>query len=345
MMKNKTAPLGAMALLPILPLLSLLPMTVMANEPLPQDKSASVSIDGTPSQTGWLDNHRRQFKGWLQGTAHHIDDWFGETDPNKPARASLRVIVDTTWSEKDGTTIKPRLRGKVKLPALENRLSVVFGDDNLDDEPADGGILTDSRLATANKKDDKAYDSRQAREDNSSLALRWSKFRHDTGLDVDLGVRSDDIFIRAKIGKNWQLSPDVQARFEQTYRYGSRSEHMALSTLEFAQAQSDSRAIVSRSHLHYTHKDEENLNWSSSLFQRHHWQVKRGTGELNYGLYTGGDIVDKKAHLNTYGPYISYRQPVWREWVFLQGDVSYYNNKLTQQDHNVSLFGRVEVVF
>ncbi len=102
---------------------------------------------------------------------------------------------------------------------------------------------------------------------------------------------------------------------------------------------------MNRAHVVYTHKGVENLDWGNSLFQQHHLPVKHGTAELNYGLYAGGDIVDKNPNLNTYGPYVSYRQPVWRDWLFLQGDVSYYNNKLTERDHHVALFSRVEVVF
>lgn len=310
----------------------------MMDELLAQEASQDVA------EAQWIDANHREFKDWLQKTAHHIDDWFGDTNPNEPARASLRVMMDTTWNEYDGTTIKPRVRGKIKLPTLENRLSIVFGDDSLDDQPNDGGVLSDERVATPNA-DERRFDRRQTRENNSSLALRWSKFRDATGLDVDLGVRSDDVFVRTKFDKSWQLSHDIHARFEQMYRYGSSSEHTALTTLEFVQPQSASRQIVSRSHLYYTHQDEENLDWSSSLFQQHALPVKHGTAELSYGLYTGGNIVAKNADLNTYGPYVSYRQPVWRDWLFLQGDVSFYNNKLTDRDHHVAVFSRVEVVF
>lgn len=309
-----------------------------------KEAMAEQVADENVKQLEWVDTNHQEFRGWLQKTAHRMDGWFGDTNPNEPARASLRVMMDTTWNEYDGTTVKPRVRGKIKLPTLENRLSIVFGDDSLDDIPSDGGVMSDDRVATPNAED-RRFDRRQAREDNSSLALRWSKFRRAAGIDVDLGVRSDDVFVRAKYDKSWQLSHDIHARFEQMYRYGSSSEHTALTTLEFVQPQSESRQIVSRSHLYYAHKDQEDLDWSSSLFQQHALPVKHGTAELSYGIYTGGDIVDKNPNLNTYGPYVSYRQPVWRDWLFLQGDVSYYNNKTEDRDHHVALFSRVEVVF
>ncbi|PJO85917.1 hypothetical protein, partial [Salmonella enterica] len=82
------------------------------------------------------------------------------------------------YNEYDGTTVKPRIRGRIKLPTLENRLSVMIGDDDLDLEQG-GGIYNDGRAVTYG---DSTFDRRQSREDNTSLALRWSKFQDDIGI-------------------------------------------------------------------------------------------------------------------------------------------------------------------
>ena len=80
----------------------------------------------------WLDRNQLKVRDWADHTSHKIDNWFGETDPEKPASATLRVIVDNSWNKHDGYEIKPRIRGKIKLPTLERKLSLVFGDDSLD---------------------------------------------------------------------------------------------------------------------------------------------------------------------------------------------------------------------
>lgn len=295
------------------------------------------------TQNIWVDGARHEVQDYLNQTAHKMDRWFGKTDPDNPARASLRVMVDTHWNEYDGTTIKPRVRGKLRLPTLENHLSVVFGDDDLDIDMR-GGVHNDERVIV---RTDRRFDRSQIKDENSSLGLRWSDWKEDAGVqtDIDLGVRSDDVFVKLRASKGWQLPKDVYANIEQVYRYGSKSEHYALSTLEFSQAQSATRALINRTQLHYTHQDTEETNWANSLYQQHYWQGKHGRREFSYGLYAGGDIEDKKAHLNVYGPYASYRQPVWREWLFLQGDVSYYNNKTKDRDHHLGAFGRIEMVF
>lgn len=302
---------------------------------------AGAAADDTHNT--WLDTTHKTTSNWLGRTAHHIDDWFGTTDPQKPARASIRLMLDTHHNKHDGSTIKPRIRAKIKLPTLENRLSVLIGDDELDNERG-GGIYNDGRLNTPSER---TFDRHQSKEENTSLALRWSKLQQSIGVttDADIGLRSDDIFVRLQAQKTWRHD-NIYGRAEQTYRYGTKSEHFALSTLEFSQPQSKHRTLYNRSHIVYTHKDkQEKVGWSNSSYQQHHLDSKHGTKTFSYGLYVGGDIDDKKATLNIYGPYISYRQPIWREWLFIQGDVSYYNNKASQRDHHTAVFGRLEMVF
>lgn len=302
-----------------------------------------LSLSATAGETHntWLDDTHQGTTSWLKRTAHHIDDWFGTTNPNQPARASLRVMLDLRHSD-DGTTIKPRIRGKLRLPTLEQRLSVVIGDDKLDDEQG-GGIYNDGRLNQAGK----TFDYKQSQTDNSSLALRWSKFEQDLGIDTDadIGLRSNDLFIRLQGQKRWQMDK-VQGRVEQMYRYGSQSEHFALSTLEFRLPQSTHRTLYNRANISYQHKnDDETISWSNSSYQEHRWQGKHGGHQFSYGLYMGGDIKHKQATLNTYGPYASYRQPIWREWLFIQTDVSFYNDDKQHKKHHLASFGRLEMVF
>lgn len=306
------------------------------------DESVLV-VERNIAQSTWVDDKRYDTKDYLNEIAHRMDKWFGTTDPNEPARASLRVMMDAHWSEYDGTTIKPRVRGKLKLPTLENRLSLVFGDENLDVE-RDVAIYNDERaIGRANLR----FDRHKTREQNTSFGLRWSKFQESLGVDTDvnLGVRSDDIFIKMRAEKEWKLPKNIGIHYEQVYRYGSNSNHYALSTLKFGQPQSATRTLINRTQLNYTKQDTDEVNWNNSLYQQHRWQGKRGHREFSYGIYAGGDIQNKKASINVYGPYVSYRQPVWREWLFLQGNISYYNNKFGGRGYHVGAFGRVEMVF
>ena len=101
----------------------------------PEESNQSIVLptQDTEDMT-WADRQQKSIRNWADRTAHKMDDWFGETNPEQPASATLRVIVDNRWNKHDDYDIKPRIRGRIKLPTLENRLSVVFGDDSLDNE-------------------------------------------------------------------------------------------------------------------------------------------------------------------------------------------------------------------
>jgi len=49
--------------------------------------------------------------------------------------------------------------------------------------------------------------------------------------------------------------------------------------------------------------------------------------------------------LNSWGPFVSWRQPLWREWFYVQGDLNYFNDHREDRDHFVSTFVRLETLF
>ncbi|MDO4222963.1 MAG: hypothetical protein Q4D05_02910, partial [Acinetobacter sp.] len=189
--------------------------------------TANTAHDPTLQQNKhrlWIDRKHQQTRQWLQKTSHQIDDWFGEVDPNRPANANIRIILDTTWNEYNGVEFHPRVRGKIRLPTLEKKLSVVFGDERLDDEPQQQAVTTPYRANDNAKK----LDRERERKENSSLALRWSEWnnRLPFDLDVDVGLRSyDNIFFRLKANKDWNLGHDFTLSSEQMYRYSTKHKN------------------------------------------------------------------------------------------------------------------------
>ena len=290
----------------------------------------------------WVDRRHKDIRSTLHGWAHRMDDWFGEPDPDNPASANLRVIADTSWNKYDDFSVKPRIRGKIKLPVLQKRLNVVFGDDSLDSEPQQTGHLYDE--STQNHQ--KTFSKTETRESNSSLALRWSDIGKYTGIDTDadLGIRSgDDLYVRLKGSKDWDLGNLFSTRVEQVYRYGLKSEHHVRTNWEVRHAEAGKPFIANHFHIEYNHKDkDEQWSWGNSLYRQHDFPNHK---RLNYGIYAGGDIKNKKAKLNSYGPFAGWRQPVWREWLFVQPEINYLNNRKENRKHHIGALLRVEALF
>ena len=290
----------------------------------------------------WIDRKQRTIREWTDRTSVKIDDWFGEIDPEKPASATIRFMLDNYWNEYDNYEVKPRIRGKIKLPTLEKRLSLVFGDDTLDDE-------FDNNIANINNQPNqdtsKRLDSKQARDNNGSIALRFSNFskRLPFETDADIGIRSgDDVYLRLRAEKNWTLGNDFHFNAEQIYRYGSDSENYLRTNLELVHARPNQPFLSNQFSLIYADEQDDDLTWENRTFRQHQFFAHNN---FNYGIYTGGYYNDNNLRLNSWGPFVSWRQPLWREWFYVQGDLNYFNDHREDRSHYVSTFIRLETLF
>lgn len=290
----------------------------------------------------WIDQKQRGMSYWIDRSSEKIDDWFGQPDLSNPASATLRVILDTRWDRYEDIEVRPRIRGKIELPTLEKKLSVVFGDDSLDNE-------LDSNIAITNENpgidQDKHYDSSRNRKDNGSIALRWSELSKKLPFetDLDLGLRSgDDLYLRLEAKKEWQLDNDFYTRIEQIYRYGIDSENYLRTNLELTHARPNQAFLSNQFSLIFADEQDEDLTWQNFSFRQHHFfQGNR----FNYGIYTGGYYEHDQLKLNSWGPFVSWRQPVWREWFFVQTDLNYLDDDREQRDHYLRALLRLEALF
>ncbi|EEH69718.1 MULTISPECIES: hypothetical protein [Acinetobacter] len=290
----------------------------------------------------WVDKQQRYIREWADRTSVKIDNWFGEIDPDRPASATIRVMLDNYWNEYDNYEVKPRIRGKIKLPTLEKRLSLVFGDDSLDDE-------FDNHISSINQQPnqdpDKRFSSKQTRDSNGSVALRFSDLskRLPFETNADLGLRSgSDIYLRLRAKKNWELEHDFSFNAEQIYRYGSKSENYLRTNLELIHARPNQPFLSNQFSLTYADKQDDDLRWDNRTFREHQFFAHN---RFNYGIYTGGYYNDNDLRLNSWGPFVSWRQPLWREWFYVQGDLNYFNDHREDRNHYVSTFLRLETLF
>ncbi|MGE8654959.1 MAG: hypothetical protein ACN6NV_14685 [Acinetobacter gandensis] len=307
-----------------------------------QSDHAIVPNTDQTENNSWTDRQQKKVRNWADRTAVRMDNWFGQSEPDKPANATLRVILDNSWNKHDEYEIKPRIRGKIKLPTLEKKLSVVFGDDSLDNELENNTAITNENPAG---RSDKNYDNKQTREDNSSLALRWSEIsdRLPFETDADLGLRSgDDLYVRLKAAKKWQLDNDYSFLAEQIYRYGIDSENYLRTNLELTHTRPGEPFISNQFNLTYADTQDDDLKWDNFSYRQH--QFFKGN-RFNYGLYTGGFYNNDQLRLNSWGPYISWRQPFLREWFYIQGDLNYLNDHREDKSHYLGALVRLEALF
>ena len=303
----------------------------------------SLGVLAEEQEKTWIDEQHQEIRTKLRSWAHTIDEWMGEPDPEQPATAGLRIMLDSQWNHYDHFSMKPRIRGKIRLPTLKKQLSLVFGDEDLDNESRDKNHIGKVYNQPLNKN--KHYDRRQTREDNASIGLRWSDSIKKLGIDtdIDLGIRSgSDIYLRFKAGKEWLITDRFSTRLEQIYRYGTNSKHYLRTNFENKYRTSDNTFIANQLYLQSEHDVDEKNSWGNSFYRQHDFNNYK---RLNYGIFIGGDIENKKFHINQYGPFITWRQPILRQWFFIQPELNYYNDKKQGRSHHVGAFLRLEAIF
>lgn len=304
--------------------------------------TVSLSTVAQETENTWVDQQHQTVKTKLHRWSNDINDWLGETDPNAPASAGLRVMLDSDWTKHNGFSYKPRIRGKIKLPVLKKHLSVVFGDEDIENQNRDK-----SRIGRnySNIDRDRNYDARQARNDNASVGLRWSGVTKRLGIesDLDAGLRSGgDIFGRLRLSKQWTWTDELSTRLEQIYRYGINSKHYIRTNLENRYLDSDNTFIMNHTFVQYTHDVDEETGWGNSLYRQHNFANLK---TFSYGLFAGGRFDHEYSKFNIWGPFITYRQPILRKWFFIQPELSLYNDKDNNRSHFLRAFLRLEAVF
>ncbi|WP_198329686.1 hypothetical protein [Psychrobacter cibarius] len=322
--------------------------------PQPTETSTEQSAPSVQGAQNWTDERREEVQEQLHEWAHKMDGWFGEPDPKKPAKASLRVVLDTRWvidpQSGSDVSVEPRIRGRLRLPVLEKRLSLIIGDEDLDEDTFLKQNVTGDTYQASTSNQDGLVNRRKTREDNGSIALRWSRFSHEVEqqlgvkTDIDVGVRSlDDLYVKVGVDKDWYDSKKWTVTSDSYYRYGLDSEHYAKGGLNLQYGTNADQFINNRTAIRYrNHDNEESTDWSSDLRQVHYLGNEK---QLAYGVSTGGYFDRDKSTLNSYGPAISYRQPVWREWLYVQTELNYYNDKTADKDHYPSALLRMEALF
>ena len=145
--------------------------------------------------------------------------------------------------------------------------------------------------------------------------------------DIHLGSNSDsDVYVQFLAKKQWVLRHDVSIDTQQLFRYGSTSKNYSETTLNLNQKLEDNTLFSNQFSLNKS-QDEE-YYWANRTFQQYQFLKNQ---RLIYGVYSSGvyDQEKKDWELQLWGPYLSWRRPLWRDWIFIDNQISYYHDLTT----------------
>lgn len=147
---------------------------------------------------------------------------------------------------------------------------------------------------------------------------------------------NQDIYLQLSASQNWTIDPQLKLATAQSYRYGLDHKNDFNTQLKLSHTQSKTASAYSQFNVTYSNHEDENFIWEERSYQKYQFSKNQ---VLILGMYSSGDY-DKAMSLNRWGPYLSWQQPIWRNWLYLQSDLNYYNDKQNAFSHRLgSRFG------
>lgn len=230
-----------------------------------------------------------------------------------------------------------KTNGALPDDALIQELMAVFGNDTL------------WRRATQPEPTYKAFGKKKKKNSSAQVSTTnplsaswatistWMPFENN----LDLGSNSEnDVYVQFLAKKKWNLRHNISLDTEQVFRYGSTSRNYTETTLNLTQKMQDNTLFANKFNVNKS--ENEDYSWGNWTFQQYQFLKDN---HLTYGVYSGGVYTKNDIRLNSWGPYISWRQPVWRNWLFMQNDLNFFNHIDDDSKHQLSVQMNLEANF
>ncbi|ENX17336.1 hypothetical protein F895_01281 [Acinetobacter sp. CIP 64.2] len=219
---------------------------------------------------------------------------------------------------------------------LSHELMVVFGDDSLAQRAQQPQVVKKLGKMTKHKVHHNIIRPNPLSASWSTISS-WLPFNND----LDLGSNSDtDIYVQFLAKKQWVLHSGLNLDTAQIFRYGSTSKNYAETNFNLTQKLQQQSLLSTQFNLSKT--QDEDYIWRNRTFQNLHFLSK---DNLSYGIVSEGDYEKKELRVNQWGPYFSWKRPIWRNWLYMQNDLNYFNVPADKQDNHFSYQMRFEANF
>ncbi len=258
---------------------------------------------------GWLDQTQAYSSTKADALATQLDRFFGvERSDLEAAYSSLRLIPEVRWQEGEQLDTRLRLRGRLHLPRVDERISLIFSEDQGE--------------GTSYYTQNPIFNEPQSTRVNVEVNLRDQK---KSRLDFRIGLRSS-LKLRTSMRYRYEspLSESMSNRLSETVYF---IDGKGLGS--FTQYQLD-RSISDNSLLRWSteYRYEEKLDgdeWGSSLAYLSRYDDSSG---ISYFARVGGNTNQNFVGLYQVG--IRLRRNFARPWLFWELSPGYQWEKLTE---------------
>ena len=271
----------------------------------------------------WVEAQLNALSDRADDVAIWVDSFFGTPQDDTEASFSrLRLRADFGYDEEDGFDTSGSLRGKIYLPSLDERLSIVFSSDE-DEEDAE--LLLGSN-------------------DNNSTGLQYDFM--DTlreSLSVNATFNSSLDFRSAiRYRRTVSLSESWSTRFTERVYYRQEEGFGLLSRVDVDYRTGTNALIRWTSDADYG-EETNGVEWRSILG---YWQRLSDKNAVNYFVRTQGE-TDPDDYIKSYGFGVKYRTNWLKPWLFVELEPAYAwqkNDAMDSRRSNWSVNVRFEFV-
>lgn len=266
---------------------------------------------GSPGSDGaaWIDMFQRGVYGGVCGAAAWFDGLFGNARFDQDSDQTFgRLGLFETYDRRDQLDTSLQLRARYALPNMKNRLRLIVA-------RGDEDQLVEEREATADKPLPQGF--QDVGDDAWLLGLGYSKQGnlHD-GFDFGIGVRLStpiDPYVKGTYRHNFVFGPNTMLRFRETPFWRDSRGFGATTQLALDHLATDN-VLLRWNNSATVAQDTEALDWTSSITA---YQSLRQRRAISYTALVQGE-TGADVPLQNYGVVTTYRQPVFRKWLFLE---------------------------
>lgn len=226
-------------------------------------------------------------------------------------RSYLRVVTGYEWANRKGFDFQRHIRAKVRLPALKDRLSLVFSGDDKDDL----GLGT-----TGRQEDPLVAAPAKRREENSSVAVRYLLFDWlNSRIDLDAGTQSEfRTQVAARFRQQIPVSEKTMGRLTITGFWLDRTGFGIRPRFDLDRALSPVLGV--RWSNQATHVEEgPGIDWES----RASMDAQVGRREAVSVAFVAQGPTQPVTVVALYRFSVVYRRMMYRDWVFVEFEPGY----------------------
>ncbi len=254
----------------------------------------------------WLDRTYLKLSQTLCDQIMRFDQFFGDANYEDDYPTSFfRVRNSVIWENEEETALRfrPRVRAKIRLPNMEDRLNLIISDDSEDE----------NTLSTANEIVPEDSDS----ENKVSTALRWvAKKSQDFEINFDIGARIDqglNFFIRSRYRKTVPLDHNDLFRFKQEFFWRDQEGFGERTQVDYEKSLNQS--FLARWTLAGTFSEESNgIDWTQRFTLFHQINPIKA---ISYNFGANGETRPYNI-LSNYGISIRYRKNIYSHWLYAE---------------------------